>query len=134
MLLFKIKSRLISTLVKEKNFSLVLVTHSLGVIREMTDRIYVMYGGVIVESGKTNIVFANPLHPYTIALMECVPRLQGTGISQGIKGEMVDYCNPPKGCRFHPRCPKAMEICCEQKPEMRKSESGDHFFACHFYD
>ena len=123
--------RLISDLVRNKGLSVVLVTHSLGVVREMTDRVYVMYAGSMVESGTTDQIFANPTHPYTTALMECVPKLSGRGISQGIPGGMPDYLNPPKGCRFAPRCPEAVDICHQEKPVSRRIGAGDHWAACH---
>lgn len=126
--------RLISNLVTAKNFSLLLVSHSLGIIREMTDWIYVMYGGTIVESGKTELILAEPRHPYTAALMECVPKLSGEGISRGINGDIVDYKNPPKGCRFYPRCPKAMDVCREHVPAVKTSIDKEHSIACHFYN
>lgn len=124
--------RLISELVREKGLSVVLVTHSLGVVREMTDRVYVMYAGNIVESGSTAEMFRNPVHPYTSSLMGCVPKLTGKGISQGIPGGMPDYLNPPKGCRFSPRCPEAQEICRQEKPANRQVGPDDHRTACHF--
>ncbi|MCL4423997.1 MAG: ABC transporter ATP-binding protein [Firmicutes bacterium] len=124
--------RLIRTLVEKKGTSVVLVTHSLGVVREMTDRVYVMYAGNIVEVAPTRDLFADPLHPYTIALMGCVPKLSGGGISEGIPGRMPDYLNPPKGCRFHPRCSRAKPICREEKPAPLQV-GKDHQVACFLY-
>jgi len=124
--------RLISDLVRDKGLSVVLVTHSLGVVREMTDRVYVMYAGNMVESGLTADLFRNPTHPYTIALMGCVPKLSGKGISQGIAGGMPDYLAPPKGCRFFPRCPEAKDVCRDEKPASREVGPDGHLAACHF--
>ncbi len=124
--------RLISDLVREKGLSVILVSHSLGVVRETTDRVYVMYAGTVVESGLTSELFRNPLHPYTVALMGCVPKLTGKGISQGIPGGMPDYLNPPKGCRFSPRCLEAAEICRVSAPTSRTVGDNEHQVACHF--
>jgi peptide/nickel transport system ATP-binding protein len=123
--------RLIGDLVRDKGLSVVLVTHSLGVVREMTDRVYIMYAGTMVESGPTSEIFKNPQHPYTMGLMGCVPRLTGAGISQGIPGGMPDYLNPPVGCRFAPRCPEVIEICHRERPANRPVGPGGHCTACH---
>ena len=123
--------RLIGDLVRDKGLSVVLVTHSLGVVREMTDRVYIMYAGTMVESGPTAEIFRNPQHPYTMGLMGCVPRLTGAGISQGIPGGMPDYLNPPAGCRFAPRCPEVIEICHRERPAQRPVGAGGHCTACH---
>lgn len=124
--------KLLKALVEEKKMSLIMITHSLGVARELSDRIYVMYAGNIVEVAQTKELFKNPLHPYTLGLMECVPRLYGGGISEGIYGYIPDYINPPAGCRFYPRCPSAMEICEKEKPPT-VSVSEDHKVACFKY-
>ncbi len=123
---------LISDLVREKGLSVILVSHSLGVVRETTDRVYVMYAGTVVESGLTAELFRHPLHPYTVALMGCVPKLTGQGISQGIPGGMPDYLNPPKGCRFSPRCSEAAEICRASAPAIQLVGPDEHQVACHF--
>lgn len=123
--------RLINELVIDKHLSVIMVAHSLGVIRESTSYVNIMYAGTIVESGITNEVFQNPRHPYTVALMSCVPKLTGEGISKGIPGRVPDYTMPPKGCRFSPRCPYAKEICLTEKP--RHSEiTPDHWVSCYF--
>jgi len=123
--------RLIGDLVRDKGLSVVLVTHSLGVVREMTDRVYIMYAGSMVESGPTSEIFRDPQHPYTMGLMSCVPKLSGQGISQGIPGGMPDYLNPPKGCRFAPRCPEVIDICHRERPANRQVGPGNHCTACH---
>ncbi|NPV43404.1 MAG: ABC transporter ATP-binding protein [Firmicutes bacterium] len=124
--------RLLRALVEEKKVSLIMITHSLGVARELVDRIYVMYAGNIVEVAKTKNLFENPLHPYTQGLMECVPKLSGGGISEGIYGYIPDYVNPPSGCRFCPRCPDSMEICHKEKPPTIEVNEG-HKVACFKY-
>ena len=124
--------RLLHQLVEEKNVSVILITHTLGMVRQTTDRVYVMYAGSMVESAATGELFARPLHPYTRGLMDAVPRLTGGGIADGIPGRIPDYLNPPPGCRFHPRCPEAMDICRQEKPSFYKLGS-DHQVACFLY-
>ncbi len=124
--------RLLHRLVEDKNVSVILITHTLGVVREITDRVYVMYAGNMVEVATTTELFADPLHPYTHGLMDAVPRLTGGGVSDGIPGRIPDYMNPPLGCRFHPRCPKAMEICRQEKPPFFR-RNDHHEVACFLY-
>ncbi len=124
--------RMLRELVEEKGRSLIMITHSLGVARELVDRIYIMYGGTIVEHCQTEDLFDNPSHPYTVGLMECVPRLSGGGLSVGIYGYVPDYVNPPEGCRFCPRCKDAMEICKKQRPPEVEVSPG-HFVHCFKY-
>ncbi len=115
--------------VESKNSSLILITHSLGVARETSDRIYVMYAGNMVETAPTAELFKRQLHPYTQALMRCIPRLSGGGVAEGIPGRIPNYLDPPKGCRFAPRCPRAVKRCHEEKPEFYDAGSG-HQAAC----
>lgn len=125
--------RLLRKLVEEKNTSVILITHTLGIVRETTDRVYVMYAGNIVETAATQKLFAQPLHPYTQGLINTVPRLTGGGIASGIPGRLPDYRNPPGGCRFHPRCPYVMDICRTQKPPAYHV-GGEHRVACFLYE
>jgi peptide/nickel transport system ATP-binding protein len=124
--------RLLRQLVVDKDTSIILITHTLGIVRELTDRVYVMYAGNVVEVAATKMLFAQPLHPYTQGLIQTVPRLTGGGIASGIPGRIPDYLNPPPGCRFHPRCAHAMEICRTQKPPAYQVEAG-HEVACFLY-
>ena len=124
--------RLLRTLVEEKNTSIILITHTLGIVRELTDRVYVMYAGNMVEVATTKKLFANPRHPYTQGLLSTVPRLTGGGIASGIPGRIPDYLNPPPGCRFHPRCPYVMDICRTEKPPLFRLDQ-DHEVACFLY-
>jgi peptide/nickel transport system ATP-binding protein len=124
--------RLLRKLVEDKDTSVILITHTLGIVRELTDRVYVMYAGNVVEEAVTKKLFAQPLHPYTQGLIQTVPRLTGGGIASGIPGRIPDYLNPPSGCRFHPRCAQAMDICRTQKPPAYQVESG-HQVACFLY-
>jgi len=125
--------RLLRDLVKEKQTSVILITHTLGVVRETTDRVYVMYAGNMVEVAPTRKLFTNPLHPYTQGLMQAVPKLTGGGIAHGIPGRIPEYLNPPPGCRFHTRCPQVMDICRREKPP-HFSVDGGHQVACFLYD
>jgi len=124
--------RLLNDLVTEHNTSIVLITHSLGVAREMTDRVYVMYAGTMVETARTSELFANPLHPYTLGLLASVPKLTGGGIAMGIPGHLPDYLNPPQGCRFSPRCSRAMPIC-DSSPPRFFDLGNEHKVACYLF-
>ena len=123
--------RLLNEILKNrKNSSSILITHSLGVAKKSTDRIYVMYAGTIVESAPTEVLFKNPLHPYTKGLIEAVPKITGGGISAGIFGKIPSYLNPPSGCRFQSRCKQAHPICSEKPPQLFEVEK-DHLVGCH---
>lgn len=116
-------------LVDEEDSSLIMITHSLGVVRGLVDKIYVMYAGEIVEISPTKELFDNPCHPYTQGLLASVPRLTGGGLSAGIYGYVPDYFDPPPGCRFASRCQYCKEECLEEKPPMIEV-SPDHFVLC----
>ena len=109
----------------------ILISHDLSVVNYMSDRIIIMYLGKIVEYGKSVEVFKNPLHPYTQALFNSIPDIEKEGVESlaTIEGNVPSAINPPLGCRFHTRCPKVMEICKEQLPEMKCIEN-DHYAAC----
>lgn len=124
--------KLLRDLVSRKGSSIILITHTLGIVREMTDRVYVMYAGSMVEAAPTRKLFAEPLHPYTQGLMDAVPRLTGGGIASGIPGRIPSYRDPPTGCRFHPRCPHVMDICHHEKPPGYLI-GEDHEVACFLY-
>lgn len=124
--------RLLNRIVEGHNMAIVLISHSLGVVREWTDRVYVMYAGAIVESARTPDLFAAPQHPYTQKLMAAVPKLSGGGVPEGIPGRIPDYMRPPPGCRFHPRCPHVMPVCREERPPFYDLGSG-HQAACYLY-
>jgi len=114
------------------DMSLIMITHDLGVIAEIADRVAIMYAGEIVEEAPVKDLFSHPLHPYTIGLLKCIPRLGETRKQlQTIGGTVPDPSEKPKGCPFHPRCFKAQKKCETDKPEMRELESG-HWAACHF--
>jgi len=124
---------LLARLRKDFNLSIILISHNLGLVAEMVDRIMVMYGGKIMELGTAQEIFSTPLHPYTEGLIGCVPNIkldQENLVS--MPGTPPDLVNPPKGCRFSPRCPKAMDICHEQEPELIKHKNGQQV-ACWLY-
>ncbi len=108
--------RLMHRLTAERGAAVILITHNLGVVRRFAARICVMYGGSIVEQGGVDDIFARPAHPYTQALLRAVPRLTGAGLPEGIDGSVPDYLSPPSGCRFRPRCPRAIDACAVDQP------------------
>lgn len=122
--------RLMKDLVTKKNLSIILISHALGTIRNTVDTVYVMYAGSMIEAAETGKVFSNPLHPYTQGLLKSVPKLTGAGFSEGIQGRIPDYIDPPTGCRFHPRCEYAFEICKKEKPRLLKVDADNHRVAC----
>ncbi len=124
--------RRLNKLVEKRGTSILLISHSLGVVRNLTERVYIMYAGNIVETAETRDVFSHPLHPYTEALLETVPKLTGKGVSEGIRGRIPNYLNPPDGCRFNPRCDHAMTICRRERPPFYRA-SDDHEVACFLY-
>jgi peptide/nickel transport system ATP-binding protein len=108
--------KLLRELVEARGLALLMITHNLGVVRESADHVFVMYAGCVVEQGPTRAVFAKPRHPYTRALMACIPNLSGGGAMRGIDGSLPDYSAPPPGCRFEPRCPFAVSACLKAPP------------------
>ena len=122
--------RLMKDLVDKKNLSIILISHALGTIRNTVDTVYVMYGGCMIEAAATGKLFSNPMHPYTQGLLKSVPKLTGAGFSEGIQGRIPDYIDPPTGCRFHPRCEYALEICKNEKPRLLKADADNHRVAC----
>ena len=110
--------------------SLFLITHNLGIVAEVADRVAVMYAGRIVEIGAVRDVFKRPIHPYTRGLLTSVIHLESKEL-YSIDGLPPDLVSPPPACRFHPRCPYAQEICRTKDPEWVEYRPG-HFAACHF--
>jgi peptide/nickel transport system ATP-binding protein len=109
----------------KENFdtALLLITHNLGIVAEACNRVAVMYAGRIVEEGESRTVFRNPAHPYTRELLRSIISLSTTGL-QYIPGAPPDLTEPPTGCRFHPRCPDAMQVCPQLDPIEQELESG----------
>jgi oligopeptide/dipeptide ABC transporter ATP-binding protein len=109
---------LMKRLKKELGMAIMLITHDLGVVAEMAQRVVVMYAGKIVEEGDVVSIFRNPLHPYTEGLLRSIPRLDGDkGRLHVIDGVVPNPLHMPSGCRFNPRCPYAMDVCREKEPQ-----------------
>ena len=124
--------RLLHGLVEDRSISVILISHAIGAVRSLANRVYVMYAGSMVEVAETDELFTNPKHPYTQLLLAAVPRLTGGGIAKGITGRPPDYLQPPLGCRFHPRCPHVMQVCTEELPAFFDG-GGTHKVACFLY-
>jgi len=122
--------KLLDELIRKKDLATLMITHNLGLVRENTDKVYIMYGGNIVESAATEKIFTNPLHPYTRGLLDSVPKLTAEGVGSGIEGTVPNYFEVGEGCRFEPRCSYRIEKCKLQNPELKAEEEG-HFVACY---
>jgi len=124
--------KLLESLQKELGLTYIFISHDLNTVECISHRVAVMYLGRIVEMGDTNEIFYNPLHPYTQALMSANPVPDPNVKMKRIilKGEVPSPINPPPGCRFNPRCEKAMDICRKTSPELVEVKKG-HFVACH---
>ena len=125
---------LLGDLKKEFHLSYILIAHDLSVVNHVSNRIAVMYLGKVVELASKKSLLSKPLHPYTQALMSAVPVLDPDKKKKRIilKGDVPSPINPPSGCRFHPRCPQAMNICPQREPLWAEVEP-DHFTMCHLY-
>jgi len=125
---------LLGDLKKEFQLSYILIAHDLSVVNHVSDRIAVMYLGKVIELTTKQGLLTKPLHPYTQALMSAVPVLDPDKKKKRIilKGDVPSPVNPPSGCRFHPRCFKALEVCSRAKPLWAEVES-EHFAMCHLY-
>ncbi len=121
---------LLMRLQKTLKNTMVLVSHDMGVHYQVTDRMGIMYAGGFVELGKTDDVFNDPIHPYTKMLISALPRVGDKSQKTGIPGRPPAFTNPPPGCRFEPRCPEAIPICCQDVPMFREVRPG-RFAACH---
>jgi peptide/nickel transport system ATP-binding protein len=108
---------------KKNGLSIMLISHDLGIISEIAEKIGIMYAGQIVEFGNLPDIYKNPKHPYTIALLNSVPKINNTEKIIPLKGNPPSLINPPSGCRFYDRCPQAMEKCKKEPPKV-KTASG----------
>ena len=126
---------LLKQLQRDMNLAYVFISHDLSVVKFISDKILVMYLGAVMEFGTKEDIFKNPRHPYTKALFSAVPNPDPTAKTERIKleGDIPSPANPPKGCRFHTRCPYATEVCKHVVPEYREYEPG-HFTACHLLE
>ncbi len=132
-----IQAQIISLLVRlreELHLTYLFIAHDLAVVRDISDRVAVMYLGRIVEITASDELYANPLHPYTVSLLSAVPIpdpvVDRTRKRIVLSGDVPSPLNPPSGCPFHPRCFKAAPICSEQAPKLRNLGS-EHWVACH---
>jgi peptide/nickel transport system ATP-binding protein len=122
---------LIKDIIQTLNMSLLMISHNLGTIAEMCKRVGVMYAGQIVERGDQEALFRKPVHPYTQGLFKAIPTLgEKKPRLDVIKGSVPSLINPPQGCRFHPRCKLATDICASRPPHDVEVEQ-DHVVACH---
>lgn len=120
---------------KEKlGLSMLMISHDLSIVAEVCEKLTIMYAGNVAEYGDVSSVFKEPLHPYTQGLIRAFPTIKGDRQKLvSIPGQPPDLLNPPTGCRFHPRCPYAMDICKKENPELKKQGTGEHYVACHLY-
>ena len=119
---------------KELDLTYLFISHDLGVVEHLSDRVVIMYLGRVVEEADTETVFRRPNHPYTRSLLDSVPRIENRKRAFSVvKGEIPSPLNPPAGCHFHPRCPLAMERCRVEVPKLREIAPGQHS-ACHLND
>ena len=123
----------IASLREKLGFSILFITHDLSLLVEISNRIAIMYAGEIVEKAPARELFESPLHPYTLGLMNSFPSITGSKHKlTGIPGSPPDLVNPPAGCRFHPRCPKVMDICSRVVPAITNN-SINHSVSCHLF-
>jgi oligopeptide/dipeptide ABC transporter ATP-binding protein len=119
----------------ETHAATILITHDLGLIAELADRVIVMYAGKVVEVGDVHTIFRSPRHPYTIGLMDSLPKLDAEDDwLRPIPGQPPSLINRPPGCPFHPRCflSQGRVRCREEEPELRTTDESEHLAACHF--
>ena len=119
---------------RELDLTYLFISHDLGVVEHLSDRVVIMYLGRVVEEADTETVFRRPNHPYTRSLLDSVPRIENRKRAFSVvKGEIPSPLNPPAGCHFHPRCPLAMERCRVEVPKLREIAPGQRS-ACHLND
>ena len=123
---------LLKDLKQKEISSVLLITHDLGIVAETCDRVGVMYAGNLCEVAEVKEIFNNPLHPYTKALLDSVPKLSIEGELKSIEGNVPNLVTPPPGCRFHPRCEHVMEACKKVFPPLLEVKEG-HQIACHLF-
>ncbi len=124
---------IIRRLKEKEGLTLILITHDMGVVAEMCDRVAVLYAGMVAEIGPVDRIFANPLHPYTRGLLRAVPNpMKKTEKLESIAGNVPNLIFPPSGCRFHPRCSYRKKICEEKRPPLIEVEDN-HYTACWLY-
>jgi len=129
---------LLADLQQELGLTYIFIAHDLSVVRHVSDRIAVMYLGKLAEIAPTEELFSRPRHPYTNALLSAIPAIDEDGSAEQqrivLGGDVPSPIDPPQGCRFHPRCPKARQLCSEVEPplERKPGDLPDHGTACHY--
>ena len=121
---------LLKQLQKEYGMTMVMITHDMGIVADMTERVTVLYAGKVMEEADTVTLFTNPKHPYTEALLKAVPSVAQTRALEVIPGNIPNLIEPPVGCVFHPRCKFAKDICMKECPQWEMVSDG-HYVACH---
>jgi oligopeptide/dipeptide ABC transporter ATP-binding protein len=125
---------LITSMIERFGMSLLFITHNLGVVAHACDRVAVMYASHIVELADKREIFGRPQHPYTVGLLNSIPRLDGQAeVLTPITGSVCNMMDPPAGCKFHPRCAHAMDVCRREIPRLKEIAPG-HLAACHLLD
>jgi oligopeptide transport system ATP-binding protein len=126
---------LLEELRAELGLTYLFIAHDLALVKQVSDRVAVMYLGKVVELGPSERLYRDPLHPYTVALLGSIPKPDPTAppaaVTGTIKGEPPSPIDPPSGCRFRTRCPRAQDVCADQEPPLAELRDG-HFAACHF--
>ena len=118
-------ANLLKNLARELRVGMLLISHDLAIVRHVADTVAVMYLGLVVETAPTRGLWAAPMHPYTEALIEAIPRADGAGwLPESLPGEVPDPAHPPTGCRFHPRCPYAFDRCRTESPPLMDVRDG----------
>jgi len=126
--------QLMRSLKEKLGLSMMMISHDLSIVAEVCEKIAIMYAGHIVEYGDIDAIFKEPLHPYTQGLIGAFPSIKGDRKKLiSIPGQPPDLLDPPAACRFHPRCPYAMDVCRKEKPEMKKVGTGNHYVSCYLY-
>jgi peptide/nickel transport system ATP-binding protein len=126
---------LMKDLQRDHGLTYMFISHDLGVVRYLSNNIGVMYLGKLVEVGPADEVYYHPVHPYTRGLIDTIPNadpvLEKSKVAKGVAGELPSAIDPPSGCRFRTRCPRAQDLCAAEEPPLRPF-GGTHFAACHF--
>ena len=126
--------QLMRSLKEKLGLSMLMISHDLSIVAEVCERVAIMYAGHVVEYGDIEAIFKEPLHPYTQGLLGAFPSIgEKRKKLLSIPGQPPDLLNPPKGCRFNPRCPYAMDVCKEKDPQLERVGSGDHYVSCFLY-
>jgi oligopeptide transport system ATP-binding protein len=120
---------LMKKLQRDLGMSMVMITHDMGIIADMTERVTIMYAGKVMEAADTGTIFHEPKHPYTEALLAAVPRVDQRKILEVIPGNIPNLIEPPPGCVFHPRCKYAKQVCIDNVPPLEQAGAG-HLVAC----